>query len=118
MTLFDPIPPTVPHNRTDTSKAAADAITVEKLCRQKQQVLVYLYRHGPRTRRQIAEGTGLLLNAVCGRVTPLMDAGLIGSARKVPGPFGALNEQVKLTETGFQLTQEIIRRRDHGGDGD
>ncbi len=75
-----------PHNRTDTSKAAAIADTAPKM---RQRVYDHLLRHGPLTNEQIARDTGIRLQTVCARVNKLCSLGLVAdSGIRRPGDSG------------------------------
>ncbi len=42
-----------------------------------EHIVGYLFEHPPRTRAEISRGTGIAINAVCGRVRELMDGGAL-----------------------------------------
>jgi len=66
----------LPHNRTATSRAAAEGAR-PYAGRQAQQVLAAVRNEpGGLTREEIAERTGIRLAAVCARVNALVRAGL------------------------------------------
>lgn len=85
--------PTAPHS--ETSAAAARALSSKALNGQAAVVLNYIESRGPggATREEIAVGCAIRLSAVCGRVNSLYRAGRIGSngARRA-GSSGALQE--------------------------
>lgn len=53
---------------------------------QEQRVLAYITRHGPCTRQQISKGTGIAINAVCGRVGHLLAIEEIDASDKMYCP--------------------------------
>lgn len=61
-----------------TSRAAFGALRAEgKLAPQEQRVIQAIRDHGPLTREEISERTGLRLSAVCGRVNKLVELGTL-----------------------------------------
>ena len=71
----------------DTSiKAYYELAANQQLTAQQRKIVAYLAFHAHRdhTRAEIAKGTGLLLQSVCGRVRELLDAQTIQEAQARP----------------------------------
>lgn len=62
-----------------TSLRAYDALKAGKLGSQQQRVLAHMLERCDRdfTRQELVQSTGLAINAMCGRVKELLDAGLL-----------------------------------------
>lgn len=54
-----------------------------RLGRQAAQVLDDLYVHGPATRAELSQRTGLKIQCICGRVNELVQAGVVEEFEKV-----------------------------------
>ena len=65
-----------------------------KMGRQEEIVYNYIKSHPKINRTQVSNGTGIKINAVCGRVKTLLDSGFISLSEKKRCPFTN-----KLTET-------------------
>lgn len=63
------------HVASTSLTAYRDLQAGNHLSPQEQRVIACIEQHGPLTRDEIAERTGLRLSAVCGRVKALVDNG-------------------------------------------
>lgn len=64
-----------PHNGTDTSRAAAEALTHRQTETDRQRILAYLTEHGPATDEQIADALNLSGNTERPRRGELVERG-------------------------------------------
>jgi len=75
------------HNGTETSKEAAEA-ALPRVASQKERVLDFIRRNPHSSRQNIADGTKITLQAVCGRVATLIAEGEIVEGEAKLGDYG------------------------------
>ena len=55
---------------------------------QREYILSFLKKNGPRTRQQISESTGIPINSVCGRVNELVKKEQVTDKKQVKTAYG------------------------------
>jgi DNA-binding MarR family transcriptional regulator len=88
---------TLPHNRTSTSRRAADSM-VDHAPTQQARVLDFIRASNGVTRDEIAEGLNIKIQAVCPRVAALLKANLIhgrGERKTQSGRMAEVLEAVR-----------------------
>ena len=63
---------TVPYQRKSMTSRNGARLAAPRAPSQREVIVAFVREHGPSTRNEIAEGTGLPLASVCGRVIPLI----------------------------------------------
>lgn len=99
----DPLPGRAPpHNRTETSRAAARAIEPQAGTK-RAKVLAYVRIKGlcGATREEIAAGCRMPIQTVCGRVKELLDAGLLRESDTKRTTVAGVAAKVVVATLGF-----------------
>jgi predicted ArsR family transcriptional regulator len=99
-------------NVRDTSFEAYDFVRALGITgAQRERIAVYLYRRDSRTRQEISKGTGITINAVCGRVNELVkDYKLEEEAPRTCSITGRQAHPLRLPMNAYQRepTQELL----------
>ena len=74
-------------NGSETSKEAAEA-ALERIPTQKEKVLNFIKQNPKSSRQNISDGTGITLQAVCGRVATLIEEFMIEENSTKMGDYG------------------------------
>lgn len=95
-TVARPVAPRREQRVRRTSREARDA-TLPKLAKRAEQVLAWIWVHGPATDRQVMQGLGFTdMNAVRPRISELIDARLVVECGEVR--CGVTRQRVRLVK--------------------
>lgn len=95
-----------PHNGSETSRAAAEAVVESGQGVRQTRAVLYalrLQRKNGLTRKELAHATGIVESTVCARVGWLLESGLaMESGTRVPAGGARSQKIVHITEAGLR----------------
>ena len=98
--------------RQTSRTAYAEHERTGKAGSQRARILAHIASKGPLTRQEVSHETGVAINAVCGRVKELLDAGLLVEPRKrVCSVSGKQAGEVSVPEQPSTNTAQITARK-------